>query len=321
MSEIRLSVIIPVYNAAKTIERCLNSIFQALHEAPMEIICVDDGSQDDTWTILQRYAAHFPYIHIFHKENGGVGSARNWGLERATGEYIAWIDADDYVTDDWYDVISQKLKQYHPDCLFFDYFYTYGEVDQPRHIALSENVTLGKFVYEQSLERELKNFLWNQVIRADILKQERFNEAYYMLEDYDVLTKVTPKFKTLIHTNRCLYHYVQTEISLTHNVSADIFWNNITVVKTRYDIYTKLGLPISINDYAIQLVGYLYSDKQATDPQRRRRAISIKKILHRHRKEILNDQEISLKLKGKVLCAIIGADFVLRPLLKIKQRW
>ena len=322
MSESKLSVIIPVYNAAKTIRRCLNSIFQAVHEAPIEIICIDDGSQDDTWAILQRYAAKFPYIHVFHKKNGGVGSARNLGLEKATGEYIAWIDSDDYVTDDWYDIINQKLKQYHPDFLFFDYFYTYGEVDQSRHIALPEIVTLWEFVYEQSLERQLKNFLWNQVIRADILKQGRFNEAYHMLEDYDVLTQVTPKFKTLIHINRCLYHYVQTELSLTHNISADIFWNNITVVKKRYDIYTKLGLPISINDYVIQLVGYLYSDsdKQATDPQRRRRTISIKKILHRHRKAVLNDQDIPKKLKVKALCAMIGADFVLRTLLKIK-RW
>lgn len=320
MSESRLSVIIPVYNAAKTIGRCLDSILVSVKDADVEIICVDDGSKDNTLEILQRYMAKFSAIRVFHKTNSGVGSARNMGLEKATGDYIAWVDSDDYVTDDWYDAINQKLKQYHPDCLFFDYFYTYGEVDQPRHIALPEDVTLRAFVYEQSLERELKNFLFNQVIRVDILKQERFNETYYMLEDYDVLTHVTPKFQTLIHINRCLYHYVQTEISLTHNVSADVFWNNITVVKTRYDIYTKLGLPISSNAYLIQLVGYLYSDKQAIDLQRRSRTISIKKILHRHWQEILNNQDIPLKLKVKALCAMIGAEFVLRPLLKIKQR-
>lgn len=117
---------------------------------------------------------------------------------------------------------------------------------------MSEKVELKAFVYEQSLERELKNFLWNQVIRADLLKKAVFNETYHMLEDYDVLTQITPAFKNIIHVNQCLYHYVQTDSSLTHNISADIMWSNISVVKRRYDQYTGLGLSVSIYDYTIQ---------------------------------------------------------------------
>ena len=257
MSSIELSVIIPAYNAGQTIGRCLDSLLQSVQQAPVEIVCVDDGSKDNTWEILQAYSKKYACLRIFHKENGGVGSARNVGLSQAAGNYIAWVDSDDYVITDWYATIHGGLEKYNPDCLVFDYFYTRDNVDEPWHIALPEKVDLKAFVYEQSLERELKNFLWNQVIRAALLKKVKFNETYHMLEDYDVLTQVTPKFKKIVHIDKCLYHYVQTESSLTHTVSSEVRWNNIDIVQRRYDYYKALGLPISINDCAIHFVGYL----------------------------------------------------------------
>lgn len=319
MNEIKLSVIIPAYNAEKTMRRCLDSILKSIQQAAVEIICIDDGSNDATWNVLRWYASQFSCIHVFHKENGGVGSARNAGLAKATGNYITWIDADDYVTPDWYASIHEKLQQYQPDCLFFDYFYTQGDIDTPCHIALPEMVTLEDYVYEQSLERELKNFLWNQVIKADILKEAHFNETYHMLEDYDVLTQITPKLKKLVHSNTCLYHYVQTESSLTHTMSADVLWNNIKVVKKRYDAYTALGLPVSINDYVLQLVGYVYGDNIKRDSSHTMRTAQIRKALRDDKNNILSDHGIPAKVKIKAICAMLVADGVLKFMLRLKQ--
>lgn len=319
MNEIKLSVIIPAYNAEKTMRRCLDSVLQAAKDAPIEIICIDDGSNDATWNVLRWYASQFSCIHVFHKENGGVGSARNAGLAKATGNYITWIDADDYVTPDWYASIHEKLQQYQPDCLFFDYFYTQGDIDTPCHIALPELVTLEDYVYEQSLERELKNFLCTQVIKAEILKTAHFNETYHMLEDYDVLTQITPKLKKLVHSNTCLYHYVQTESSLTHTISADVLWNNIKVVKKRYDAYTALGLPVSINDYVLQLVGYVYGDNMERDSSHTMRTAQIRKALRDDKNNILSDHGIPAKVKIKAICAMLAADGVLKFMLRLKR--
>ena len=181
-----------------------------------------------------------------------MGSARNLGLSQANGNYVAWVDSDDYVTADWYETIYSGLEKYNPDCLVFDYFYTRDDVDEPQHIALPEKVDLKSFVYEQSLERELKNFLWNQVIRASFLKKVKFNETYYMLEDYDVLTWVTTIFENIVHINKCLYYYVQivhinkclyyyvqneSSLTHTHTVSSEALWNiiwtNIDIVQRR----------------------------------------------------------------------------------------
>lgn len=319
MSSIELSVIIPAYNAGQTIGRCLDSLLQSVQQAPVEIICVDDGSKDDTWDILQSYSKKYDYLRIFHKENGGVGSARNLGLSQANGDYIAWVDSDDYVTRDWYETIYAGLEKYNPDCLVFDYFYTRDDVDEPQHIALPEKVDLKAFVYEQSLERELKNFLCNQVIRAALLKTVKFNETYHMLEDYDVLTQVTPKFKKIVHIDKCLYHYVQNESSLTHTVSSEVRWNNIGVVKARYDYYSELGLDISLNDYFIQITSYLYNSRDRDCLQQEKRVIQLKKSLRQHWKRIFIAHDISYKLKIKLWCAIIGIEDILTILLKLKN--
>lgn len=319
MSSIELSVIIPAYNAGKTIGRCLDSLLQSIQQAPVEIICVDDGSKDNTWDILQSYSKKYDCLRIFHKENGGVGSARNLGLSQANGNYVAWVDSDDYVTADWYETIYAGLEKYNPDCLVFDYFYTRDDVDEPRHIVLSEKVDLKSFVYEQSLERELKNFLWNQVIRASFLKKVKFNETYHMLEDYDVLTQVTPTFENIVHINKCLYHYVQNESSLTHSVSSEVLWKNIGIVKARYDYYSELGLHVSINDYFMQATAYLYDGRNNDWSQRKKRVIQLKKSLRRYWKNLFIDHDISYKLKIKLGCAIIGIEDVLNILLKLKR--
>lgn len=319
MSSIELSVIIPAYNAGQTIGRCLDSLLQSVQQAPVEVICIDDGSKDNTWEILQSYSKKYACLRIFHKENGGVGLARNLGLSQANGDYIAWVDSDDYVTADWYETIYAGLEKYNPDCLVFDYFYTRDDVDEPRHIALPEKVDLKSFVYEQSLERELKNFLWNQVIRASLLKKVKFNETYHMLEDYDVLTQVTPTFENIVHINKCLYHYVQNESSLTHSVSSEVLWKNIGIVKARYDYYSELGLHISINDYLIQVVAYLYDSKNNNCSQQKKRVIQLKKSLRRYWKNLFIDHDISYKLKIKLGCAIIGIEDILNILLKLKR--
>ena len=96
--KVKISVIIPVYNCQQYIEQCLDSVInQTLKE--LEILCIDDGSSDGSYNILQSYAEKYEFIHIFKQKNNGAGAARNIGLQNAVGEYIAFLDADDYYLD------------------------------------------------------------------------------------------------------------------------------------------------------------------------------------------------------------------------------
>lgn len=94
----KVSVIIPVYNNVKYLERCLKSVFSQNMEQ-MEVICIDDGSTDESILILSDYANRYGNLRLFHQENKGAGSARNLGIAKASGEFIAFLDADDFYYD------------------------------------------------------------------------------------------------------------------------------------------------------------------------------------------------------------------------------
>lgn len=319
MASNKLSVIIPVYNGEKTVDKCLDSILNSLTDQNVEIICIDDGSKDNSWEILQKYEENYKFITIVHKENGGVGSARNLGLKYVTGDYIAWVDSDDYVTSEWYSVIQDNLNNYQPDCFFFDYFITTDGKNSPRHIRLPEVVSLQDFVFEQSLERELKNFLWNQVIRTELFHDVKFNETYHMLEDYEVLTEITPSFRNIKHSKKCLYCYAQNNSSLTHNLNRSILWENGEIVKKRYQKYCKIGLHVSVSDYLMQLMNYVYSKAEKDIDFCNRKKI-VRRFLREHKIEILLNDDISKKNRIKALCTMLGIENLLHFLLYLKKK-
>ena len=91
-----VSVIVPCYNGEKDIERCLNSIVNQTYKK-IEVIVVDDGSKDNSKELIKEYVNNYPNVNYYYKKNGGLSSARNFGLKKATGDYIAFVDSDDYI--------------------------------------------------------------------------------------------------------------------------------------------------------------------------------------------------------------------------------
>lgn len=109
----KVSIIIPVYNVERYLHRCIDSVLnQTLQD--IEIILIDDGSTDSSPDICDGYGSKYQNIRVFHKENGGASSARNLGIEKATGEYIGFVDSDDYISPDMYEKLYTALKDF--DC-------------------------------------------------------------------------------------------------------------------------------------------------------------------------------------------------------------
>ena len=116
---IKVSVIVPVYNVEEYLEKCLDTLVnQTLKE--IEIIVINDGSPDNSQKIIDKYAKKYKTIKAYTKENGGLSDARNYGLTKANGEYIAFIDSDDYVSIDMYEKIYQKAKSGNFDMVVCD---------------------------------------------------------------------------------------------------------------------------------------------------------------------------------------------------------
>ena len=111
-----ISIIIPVYNAEKTLNRCVDSVLnQTFHD--WELLLIDDGSKDRSMYLCDEYALKDKRIKVFHKKNGGVSSARNMGLDYARGEWITFVDSDDYICENIFDLVSSHNE----DLLIFNY--------------------------------------------------------------------------------------------------------------------------------------------------------------------------------------------------------
>lgn len=117
-SDVTISVIIPIYNAEKFLNKCLNSIINQTYEN-LEIICINDGSTDNSLKILKKFSKRDCRIKVFTTDNYGQGSARNLGLNNASGDYISFIDADDWIRKDTYELLYSKINKFDLDLLFF----------------------------------------------------------------------------------------------------------------------------------------------------------------------------------------------------------
>ena len=125
-----LSVIIPVYNVERYIKKCFDSIIVQIKDADVEIICINDGSTDKSGEICDEYAAKYNKIKVYHQNNKGVAAARNYGLSIIKGQYIAWIDPDDYISNKWYENISTLIMEEQPDILELTFnSYIFSDID------------------------------------------------------------------------------------------------------------------------------------------------------------------------------------------------
>jgi glycosyltransferase involved in cell wall biosynthesis len=109
-----ISIIVPVYNVEKYLEKCLKSILHQIF-SDFELILIDDGSTDSSGRICDEYLKRDSRIKVFHKENGGLSSARNYGIEKSTGKYIGFVDSDDYIAKDMYEVLYNNLQRENAD--------------------------------------------------------------------------------------------------------------------------------------------------------------------------------------------------------------
>lgn len=144
MNKAKVSIIVPVYNVEKYIDRCLNSLVnQTLKE--IEIIIVNDNTPDNSMKICEEYAKRDNRIKIYNKEqNEGLGLTRNYGIKKANGEYIAFVDSDDYVDNDFYEKLYNKIIKTNSDICFAEY---------KRYTSKNDKIVSSKIPFETDIEK------------------------------------------------------------------------------------------------------------------------------------------------------------------------
>ena len=127
-NDVKISIIIPVYNVEQYLEQCLDSILRQTYKN-YEIILVDDGSSDNSGVICDKFAFKYSFIHVIHKTNGGLSSARNAGLDVATGSYVLFVDSDDYIGENAISQIISTVGQHDIDVVFLEAFKVFNNTD------------------------------------------------------------------------------------------------------------------------------------------------------------------------------------------------
>ena len=262
----KISVIVPVYNVEKFIRRCLDSIINQTMK-DLEIILVDDGSTDNSGVICDEYAKLDNRITVIHKENGGVSSARNRGLDVATGEWIAFVDSDDYIEEDMYEVLYKTATEKNVDicACFFKYLTVENKIlFNPTQEQLDMN---GKYNSKEFLELIYKDEYmngicvssWNKIYKKNVFRNLRFKTK--ICEDDELANNLYIKDIDIFLLNDGGYIYVQNINSLSNTkfseknlVFIDILYDRLTILENKkmYGLYedtVKLFCNITIEYY------------------------------------------------------------------------
>lgn len=219
MREKKISIVVPVYNAEKELQRCVDSIFRQSFP-DWELLLIDDGSRDGSAALCDRLAGQDPRIRVYHKENGGVSSARNLGIRKAEGEYLFFTDSDDTLFPDTLAILYRKAAETDADLSVCGFTY-YVEQDGKCVDNFPEKGFYGggrEYLEERFLwdfRREFFNPPWNKLIRRKLLLEENiyFGEEYAICEDMAFSMQVLEKCAgiNVIPKSLYCYHYKEAE--------------------------------------------------------------------------------------------------------------
>ena len=242
----KVSVIVPVYNVEKYIDKCLNSLVnQTLKE--IEVIVVNDGSPDNSQNIIDKYVKKYPKkVKSFIKENGGQGSARNLGLEHAKGEYISFIDSDDWIDNEALEKMYNLAKKKNSDvviCDMIDHYIT----DKNKEKTIYHNCTKYNSVYEVTPSAS------NKIFKKEIIGTLRFIPKIWY-EDFNFTTKILLNTKKISTISKGYYNCNCGHISTMNNNNS---LKNLDILTAVDDIikYAKEN-----NKYNTEVISYLIYD-------------------------------------------------------------
>lgn len=248
-----ISIVIPIYNAEKYLEECLNSIKNQTYKN-FEVIMVNDGSKDDSETICKRFLEYDDRFRYFTKANGGVSSARNLGLDNVKGDYITFIDADDWVDENYLELLITTVKKYHSDIVISSYkqfnnidvFYLRAYTIQEKYLLNFEKINRDDFltIFPKLMST---NVCFNNAVaklfRKELVKNLRFDTSIKYGEDLDFYFRLYLNVDCISYIEEPTYVYRIHGDSTTSNFNQEHAEQELNIFKQMYEKIQEIGLP------------------------------------------------------------------------------
>lgn len=234
----KISFVIPIYNGEKFIQKCLDSILKE-KEFDFEVILVDDGSTDNTKNIIEDIASKDNRVKAFSVYHRGVSMSRNYGLKEASGDYINFLDIDDYLLDNYFSIVSNRITS-NDDLYVFGYDLLF--IDEGYKISVDaldksyDNQTIAESLKDM-FELDLFNFPWNKLYKKEILNELAFSDDFYQGEDLAFNCEVMKKCNTITMIKDCMYVYIKRNIE---TMTSKFVKNYSLVLKNKYGVLKDL---------------------------------------------------------------------------------
>ncbi len=237
----KISIIVPIYNVDKYLKRCLDSIINQTYKN-IEILLIDDGSPDDCGAICDEYAKKDKRIKVIHKKNGGLSDARNYGIEASRGDYIMFIDSDDYISKNMCKILLKNALENNADIVTCNFKEIYlnniekvNKQSQRERINVVSNI---EAIYKYFIKNDLDmNVVWNKIYKRNLFFGEnkiRFPVGKLHEDDFTVYKFYYYSNKIVIISD-VLYYYFRRENSITGNFSEKNLLDKISAVLEQYN--------------------------------------------------------------------------------------
>ena len=310
-----LSIIVPVYNSEKYIKECIDSLLNQDTKYNYEIICVDDGSTDSSLNILNNY--NDERLKVFHKKNGGISSSRNFGLKKARGKYIGFVDNDDYVSNRYIDILLNKAIDNNLDYIKC----SYEVVDNDKN-CLERKIYSDSIIYDlndvSNYQMWLHGYMWGGIYLRKIWKDFCFSQGYW----YEDMVRNLYLYDC-INSMACISDVIYFKRKHDNN-AADVLWkkqdlkclDQLYLAKQLIELKNKRNIKSNlISKYALvlELCEYLYKRLEGLDYDIQKDSFNVAANIIKDNQIDTND--INDKILRKAFIAFNNNDFELYQLI------
>ena len=318
-----ISVIVPVYNVEKYLNQCIESLVKQTYQT-IEIILVDDGSTDSSGELCKKWASKDTRIQVVHTENRGLSAARNVGIKKAKGEYLYFIDSDDWVECDILEILLKNMKAYSSDLSSCGMKKDYGDKElEMKQDGKCVKVTQKQMFHEMLCNEYVYGYVWNKLFKMALAEGLWFDEELFSQEDMDFTMRYLIRCKSGVYTESEYYHYRQRNTSMTGEVGysprklsiAEVYKRAITIY-SRYcldDVYIVERNYLKVN---INIIGRMRVSKY--------RNVQIEKNLRnsisQYYKKVLMEKKNSMGTKLNIIITYCFPGIMLKIKQKIKQK-
>ena len=216
----QISFLVPTYNVGILLDRCLEYLVNQTYKN-FEIVIVDGGSKAETFDIIKRYRNQYDNVHVFQSNGKGVSAARNMLLDKAQGNYIMFVDADDYIEKEACEKMMELMKKENCDIVSCGYTMDYKHFKLRRNICGDGTMTGIEAIRSLASNSGFNNYLWGKLFKKECWQGVRFPTELNSFEDTVTIFKAIAKAEKIGNLSNRFYHYVQREGSLTSHMSLD----------------------------------------------------------------------------------------------------